>query len=351
MKKIFKIPLIIALFFLVSCSLGNKSTKKTKLSIVELEKKYDKALFAGGCFWCSESDFEKLDGVIEVVSGYAGGDEVNPSYEEVSSGNTGHRESVMIYFDPSFISYDELLNAFWMHIDPTDAGGSFVDRGFQYSSAIFYFDEAQKLKAEESKKHIDLRGKFQELVVTEILPYSSFYPAEDYHQDYYEKNSIKYKYYRSGSGRDDFIEENWKSKGDVLDGLTPLQFHVTQNNGTEKPFDNEYWDNEEDGIYVDVVSGEPLFSSNDKYISGTGWPSFIRPLVEDNVLEVYDNTFFRKRIDIRGAESNSHLGHVFNDGPKNSTGLRYCMNSAALRFVPKENLVEMGYEEFVKDFE
>lgn len=326
-----------------------EAPEEEKITVVP-EEKYKKAIFAGGCFWCSESDFEKLNGVVDVISGYAGGTTDNPTYKLVSAGKTDYREAVLVYYDSKLITYDELLDAYWRHIDPTDDEGSFVDRGFQYTSAIFYFDDMQKLMAEQSKAHIDDSGRFEKPVVTKILPYTTFYQAEDYHQDYHTRNPIRYKYYRGGSGRDDFIEKNWKID-DVLLGLSSLQYHVTQENGTEKPFDNEYWDNKREGIYVDIISGEPLFSSKHKYVSGTGWPSFDRPLVPENIIEVEDNSFFMKRIDIRGKKSNAHIGHVFNDGPKESTGLRYCMNSAALRFIPKEDLEKEGYGDFVKDFE
>ncbi|OUM97249.1 MAG: methionine sulfoxide reductase [Paenibacillaceae bacterium ZCTH02-B3] len=311
------------------------------------------ATFAGGCFWCMVSPFDKIPGVVKVVSGYTGGHKPNPTYEEVCAGTTGHAEAVQITFDPSRVSYRQLLDVFWRQIDPTDPGGQFADRGDSYRTAIFYHDEEQRRLAEESKRELEQSGKFDKPIVTEIVPAGPFWPAEEYHQDYYRKNPLRYWMYRTGSGREAFLARHWpkdKNLEELKKRLTPMQFAVTQHNATEPPFRNEYWNHFEEGIYVDVVSGEPLFSSKDKFDSGCGWPSFTRPLPGAHIVEKPDFSHNMIRTEVRSGIADSHLGHVFPDGPP-PTGLRYCINSAALRFIPKERLAEEGYGEYLKLFE
>ncbi|MDD3642014.1 MAG: peptide-methionine (R)-S-oxide reductase MsrB [Candidatus Krumholzibacteria bacterium] len=348
------------------------------------------ATFAGGCFWCTESDFEKEPGVISVVSGYTGGTKADPTYEEVCSGKTGHYEAVEVRYDPAVVGYLRLLELFWMHIDAADQGGQFFDRGSQYRSAIFYHDEEQRRLAEGSRRILDSMKLYDRPVATRILPAGRFWEAEDYHQGYYMTCPAQYGRYRAGSGRDRFLGSVWdgdaaKRFGTLLREefgsggpaeseaehgrpgsagprsaikpdeatlkrtLTPLQFEVTQRCGTEPPFGNEYWNEKREGIYVDVVTGEPLFSSTDKYDSGSGWPSFTRPIEPESVIEKVDGSHGMVRTEVRSGRGDSHLGHVFPDGP-GPGGMRYCINSAALRFIPREDLEREGYGEYLSLF-
>lgn len=303
------------------------------------------ATFAGGCFWCMVKPFDEYEGVEEVVSGYTGGHTEYPTYEDVCTDTTGHIEAVQIIYDEEIISYDELLNIYWSAIDPTDDGGQFNDRGHKYKTFIFYHNEEQKNKAIKSKESLNQSNIYEGEIKTQIVPASVFYEAEEYHQDYYKKNPKHYDRYYVGSGRHDFLKRVWAKQN-----LTTLQYEVTQNDMTEPPFENEYYDNKEDGIYVDIVSGTPLFSSKDKFDSGCGWPSFSKAVNEECVVGRYDYSHGMKRVEVRSKDADSHLGHVFDDGPEELGGIRFCINSASLRFIPKNKMKELGYGKYLELF-
>jgi len=345
-------------FFILLLCFGSGFATSEEVNLYNENRGDDmkKAIFAGGCFWCMEPPFAQTEGVASVIPGYTGGAKKDPTYEEVSSGDTGHLEAVEITYDPSKVSYSELLEVFWKNIDPTDNMGQFADKGPQYKTAIFYSTDEEKRLAEDSRARMERSGKFDKPIATIISKASKFYPAEEYHREYYKKRPIQYGLYKEGSGRAGFLKKIWgkpesgAAKKDLKKKLTPMQYDVTQSCGTEPPFQNEYWDNKRDGIYVDIVSGEVLFSSKDKFDSGTGWPSFTKPLEPENIVEKKDYKLAEERTEVRSKGGDSHLGHVFNDGPV-PTGIRYCINSASLRFIPKEDLREEGYGEYGKLFE
>ncbi len=350
--------------------------------------KLAKAYFAGGCFWCSEEHFEKNKAVFEAVSGYTGGEIKNPTYRQVGSGRTKHIEAVEVQYDPTKISYARLVDYYWRHINPTDGSGQFADRGRHYQPAIFPQNDMEMMIAREAKANLQKSGYFSAPIAVKILRFKTFWKAEGYHQDYYKLHPVRYGYYARGSGRKGWVKSHWKGKPSLVkvsqkrkpamkvgqmpqskgkkgfdpasfkkpsdntlrQSLTPLQYNVTQKDGTERPFSNKYWNNKKEGIYVDIVSGEPLFSSLDKFKSGTGWPSFVKPITKKNVSEHADNTFFSRRTEVRSKHGNSHLGHVFPDGPKARGGLRYCINSASLRFVPLKEMEGQGYGKLIAKF-
>lgn len=356
--KFFLIMIFVVLMGFLIGSIYTKMKKDNK-TMNENTDSLMKATFAGGCFWCMEAPFEQEPGVSKVLSGYTGGQRANPTYEQVSSGATGHYEAIQVFYDPQKVSYEKLLEIFWRNIDPTDAEGQFVDKGTQYKTAIFYHTEEQRKLAEASKKKLAESRKYSKPIVTPVLEAKTFYSAEDYHQGYYKTHPFQYRAYKMNSGREQFIEKVWgkekipsspMNQDELKKKLTPMQYKVTQEAATEAPFQNEYWDNHQEGIYVDVVTGEPLFSSKDKFDSGSGWPSFSKPLSKEDVLEKQDVSHGMSRTEVRSKKGNSHLGHVFKDGP-GSEGNRYCINSASLRFVPKEDLSKEGYGEYLKLFE
>ena len=313
---------------------------------------------AGGCFWGIEAYMKKLPGVRDTDVGYANGNTENPTYEQVCYDNTGHAETVKVVYDPALISTEQLLDGFFKVVDPTSINRQGNDRGSQYRSGIYYVDEADKAIAESAAAR--QKEKYKDPVVTEILPLNQFYLAEDYHQDYLDKNPGGYCHINLNAA-DEFIGEEGLGMSDDLsvlirpedypvpddqvlkEKLTDIQYQVTQNNDTERPYTNEYAATFDKGIYVDVVTGEPLFSSEDKFESGCGWPSFSKPIISEVVTEHTDTSFNMKRTEVRSRAGDTHLGHVFDDGPKDLGGLRYCINSASIRFIPFDDLETEGY--------
>lgn len=343
---------------------------------MDTNKSYKTITLAGGCFWCTEAYFQEEKGIVDAVSGYAGGDMSDASYPKVAKGTTKHREAVQVTFDPNIITVEKVLDIYWSHIDPTDTVGQFADKGFQYTTAIFYHDSEQEMVARDSKTRLEKSNVFDAPIATQILPFSTFYKAEEYHQDYYKKAASYYERYKKASGRAGFVEETWAKDAaikfleseqtetiikkssqknsynytqeeidEILKNLDPLAYHVVAENGTETPFNNKYWDNKAEGIYVDVVTGKPLFSSTHKYDSGTGWPSFWRTIDDDSVTLHEDNSLSTTRTEVRSDAG--HVGHVFNDGPVEEGGRRFCTNSASLLFVPKEEMKDKGYEKYL----
>lgn len=349
------------------------------------------AVFAAGCFWCVESDFERAPGVLDIVSGYTGGRSKNPNYKTYSGG--GHREAVIVTYDPNQVTYAGLVEYMLKHCNPIDKGGSFIDRGLGYSAAIYYENDDEKKAAEAVIKKFDAMKVFRTAITVPVIKRSTFYPAEGYHQDYHSTNPANYADYHATCGRDEFVRKIWGAKADVLSlpgafppiefetasesdkkkaqdllkpwasfkkpaeaalkkKLSKIEFQVTQEEATEKPFESPLNKEKGEGIYVDIVSGEPLFSSRDRVASTDGWPSFSRPIVSGAVLVYRVGTREATYIEVRSPRAESHLGRLFVADPTaiEQAEKRFTINGAALRFISLDKMAEEGYGDFITLF-
>lgn len=379
MKSKFIFVFLICAIFLVACSNNSKKKSKdngnisstneeiskkideiidsnNKKNLKEMEKQKDmekenyskddlkKIYLAGGCFWGVEEYMQRIYGVYDAVSGYANGKVNNPTYKTVSSGKSGYAETVEVTYDSKKIKLEDLLNHYFKIIDPTSLNKQGNDRGSQYRTGIYYVDDSDK---EVIDKVMNFQAKkYSEKIVVENMKLKNFTVAEDYHQDYLKKNPNGYCHIDLSKASEVVIDPAKYPKpsdDDLKRKLTDIQYRVTQKNETESSFSNEYWDNKEKGIYVDVATGEPLFSSSDKFDSGCGWPSFSKPIAKDVVTYREDKSYNMNRTEVRSRSGDSHLGHVFNDGPKELGGLRFCINSASIKFIPLKDMEDRGY--------
>ncbi len=306
---------------------------------------------AGGCFWGTEKYIGEVQGVTSTDVGYANGNTVNPSYEEVCHNNTGHAETVHVVYDPEKVSLPFLLEIYYQAINPISVNRQGGDTGSQYRTGIYYVDQNDEPIIRRSIQK--LQESYDQPIAIEVKPLENYYLAEEYHQKYLDKNPNGYchigkeKFKKAAQALVDPSLYNAPEQEDLKAKLTSEQFDVTQNSATEPPFHNEYWNYFAKGIYVDVTTGEPLFVSTDKFESGCGWPSFSKPIDPSVAVEKQDSSHGMNRVEVRSRVGNAHLGHVFPDGPKESGGLRYCINSAALRFVPLEEMEAQGYGKLI----
>ena len=310
--------------------------------------------FAGGCFWGVEEYFSRIPGVVEVSVGYANGITSNPGYREVCEGNTGHAETVHVRYEPAQVSLKTLTEQFFKIVDPLSVNRQGNDVGSQYRTGIYFVDSADKDVIAQVMQTV--QADYSKTLAVELQPLTSFYRAEEYHQNYLKKNPGGYCHinFDSLSELEDApgacprptgtrLSYARPSRAELEKTLSPEAYSITQLGATERPFTGEYWDNKKRGIYVDVVTGEPLFSSSDKFESGSGWPSFTQPIAPEALMEKEDRSQGMLRTEVKSRNGESHLGHVFDDGPREQGGLRYCINSAALRFIAYEDMDKAGY--------
>ena len=298
---------------------------------------------AGGCFWGVEAYMERIYGVADAISGYANGNTENPTYEEVIR-NSGHAETVKVDYDPSLITLERIIDYYLKVVDPTSINKQGNDVGIQYRSGIYYIEDDDKQIIEE--RLTKEQEKYTKDIVVEVMKLENFFEAEEYHQDYLAKNPNGYCHIDLNKANEVLIDISKYPKpsdSELREILTEEQYNVTQLNNTEASFSNLYWDNKEKGIYVDITTGEPLFTSTDKYDSGCGWPSFTKPISKEVITYHEDLSYNMVRTEVRSRSGDSHLGHVFDDGPKDKGGLRFCINSASIRFVALEDMEAEGY--------
>ncbi len=357
-KNRLAIVILFSLLVISNLSCTEKDKKGDSMSIKEQSLSEIKSLrtyqikktiyFAGGCFWGVEEYFSRIEGVLDSVSGYANGETKNPSYEDVCYKDTGHAETVRIDYDESIVSLQELLIHLFRIIDPTSLNKQGNDKGTQYRTGIYYTEDEQEEIAKYFLK--EMQKEYSEPIVVELEKIKDFYTAEEYHQDYLKKNPEGYCHINLTLANKTIVDASKFTKPNdekLKSKLSDLEYRVTQESATEAPFSHEYTNEKESGIYVDIVSGEPLFLSDDKFDSGCGWPSFSKSITTDTIKYKEDNSHGMTRIEVRSRSADSHLGHIFDDGPKDKGGRRYCINGSALRFIPKSKMKEEGYEEYI----
>ena len=352
MKQLHFLVMTFLLVILLSgCSVSERTAAQDRTEserYAQISEEDMKTIYlAGGCFWGVQKYFDQFDGVVSTEVGYANGPEKAPTYQEVCR-SSGHAETVKVIYDESRITLTELLEYYFMVIDPLSVNKQGNDRGIQYRTGIYYTDEDQLSEAQQV--YAAEEEKAGAALAVELQPLRNFYTAEEYHQKYLVKNPGGYCHIPGAMfelGKN--AEENEaapETPDELRARIGDLAYEVTQNAATERAFTGEYDEFFEKGLYVDVVSGEPLFTSMDKFNSGCGWPAFTKPISEDAVKESTDRSYGMVRTEVRSSGADSHLGHVFADGPRETGGLRYCINSAALRFIPCDELEEEGHAEY-----
>lgn len=332
-------------------SKNNKHQKQVFMAAAETHPpKTEQIYFAGGCFWGTEHFFKQINGVVTTSTGYANGNTENPDYKEVSTNKTGFAETVKVTYDPEVVDLKRLLDLYFKTIDPTSFNKQGNDTGTQYRTGIYFTNQAMLPIIRKAVEELSMQ--YDKPIVVEVEPLKNFYTAEDYHQDYLDKNPGGYCHinpslFKIAKEANQKVTYKKKDKKSLQTELTKEQYDVTQNNATERAFANAYWDESREGIYVDITTGEPLFVSTDKFESGCGWPSFSKPIDESLITEKEDRTLSMQRTEVRSKTGDAHLGHVFNDGPKDKGGLRYCINSASLKFIPKAEMEKEGYGKYI----